>query len=189
MLLAWSAWLLALLASLGCGPYPQLQYQPYSPARGPQALAPVPSGTPGLVHLPPVEEQIWRYTNEIRRRSGCPPLAQEATLTSIARAYSDDMLRRRYFSHTNPEGLTIKERLMPYFPGRLRGMGENIWESANLWPANSDALARFIMHSWMTSADHRENILTAAYTHVGVGVSAMGREIRATQVFADFRRR
>ncbi len=41
------------------------------------------------------------------------------------------------------------------------------------------------MNSWMSSPGHRENILGADYTHLGVGGTAVGLEIRATQVFAN----
>jgi uncharacterized protein YkwD len=188
--MAWAAWLTALMAPLGCGQYPPLPYQaqPYSgqqypppSAWGPRAQAPA--------HLPDVEEWIWRFTNDIRRRSGLPPLAQEGTLSAVAQAYSDDMLRRRFFSHTNPEGLSVRDRLSPYFSGSIRSLGENIWEGSNLSAANREALARYIMNSWMSSPGHRENILGADYTHLGVGVTAMGWEIRATQDFANLQGR
>ena len=190
--LAWAAWLTALLAPLGCGPYPPRPYQgqsysgqqyPPPSAWGPRVPAPAPG------HLQDVEEWIWRFTNDIRRRSGLPPLAKEGTLSAVAQAYSDDMLRRGFFSHTNPEGLTVRDRLSPYFSGSIRSLGENIWEGSNLSAANREALARYIMNSWMSSSGHRENILGADYTHLGVGVTAVGREIRATQDFANLQGR
>jgi uncharacterized protein YkwD len=188
--MAWAAWLTVLMAPLGCEqfplppyqgqPYPVQQYPPPS-AWGPRAPAPA--------HLQDVEDRIWRFTNEIRGRSGFPPLAKEGTLSAVAQAYSDDMLRRGFFSHTNPEGLTVKDRLSPYFSGSIRSLGENIWEGSNVSAANREALARKIMNSWMSSSGHRENILGADYTHLGVGVTAVGREIRATQVFANLQGR
>ncbi len=188
--MAWAAWLTVLMAPLGCEPYPPLPYQgqPY-----PQQQYPPPSSwgprAPAPAHLQDVEEWIFYFTNEIRRRSGLRPLAQEGTLSAIAQAYSNDMLRRGFFSHTNPEGLTVKERLSPYFSGSIRSWGENIWEGSNLSVANREALARYIMNSWMSSSGHRENILDADYTHLGVGVTAVGREIRATQDFANLQGR
>ncbi len=188
--MVWAAWLTALMAPLGCEPYPPLPYQgqPY-----PQQQYPPPSSwgprAPAPEHLQDVEEWIFRFTNEVRRRSGLRPLAQEGTLSAIARAYSDDMLRRGFFSHTNPEGLTVRDRLSPYFSGSIRTLGENIWEGSNLSAANREALARYIMNSWMSSSGHRENILDADYTHLGVGVTAVGREIRATQDFANLQGR
>jgi uncharacterized protein YkwD len=98
------------------------------------------------------------------------------------------MLSRRFFSHTNPEGLTAGERLKPFYSGPVYGWGENIWEGSNLSTADHEALARRIMDSWMSSSGHRQNILSPDYTHLGVGVATSGREIRATQLFARLRR-
>ena len=190
--IVWAAWLTALMGPLGCQPYPQQPYQgqpypgqQYQPPSswGPRAQAPAPA------HLNDVAEWIGRFTNEIRQRSSLPPLAKDGNLSTVAQGYSDDMLRRGFFSHTNPEGLTVKDRLSPYFSGSLRSWGENIWEGSNISAANSEALARYIMDSWMSSPGHRENILSADYTHLGVGVTAVGREIRATQVFANLQGR
>ncbi len=196
--------LAALLALLGCDPtqlfpyqgqpYPGPQYQPQPqpygpppPGYGPQAMPPAPYRGRGPLHLQDVEARIWGLTNEIRQQYGVPPLAWEGPLTGVAQAYSDDMLVRRFFGHTNPEGLTAGDRLKPYYQGPVRGWGENIWEGSNLSPANPESLARFIMNSWMSSPGHRENILSPRYTHLGVGVAANGGDIRATQLFANLR--
>lgn len=188
-----TASLALLIVPLGCQmqtyqaqSYPVQQYPP--PYRGPQAMAPAPPGLPGTVHLQEVSELIWRFTNEIRRRYGLAALGQEATLSTVAQAYSDDMLRRRFFSHINPEGLTAGDRLRPFFSGPIRGLGENIWEGSNMSSANREALARLIMDSWMSSSGHRQNILSPDFTHLGVGLAASGREIRATQLFANLQR-
>ena len=91
------------------------------------------------------------------------------------------MLNRNYFSHTDPEGRTLKERL----PANLatRQGGENIWTGRGYDPRQIRKLAEKIMDGWMKSAGHRENILNPGYTHLGVGVMAKNQEIKATQVF------
>jgi uncharacterized protein YkwD len=184
---------LALTTSLalvwaGCGPFPlhPCQAQP-SPPPGtwvPQAPAPMQLRSQGMVTLRDVEYRIWRLTNDVRRQYGLPPVSQEGALSRVSRTYCDDMLRRHFFSHTNPEGLTAQERLRAFYSGPIYGWGENIWEGSNMSAADSEALARTIMNSWMSSPGHRENILSPDYTHLGVGVVASGREIRTTQLFA-----
>ena len=172
----------------GCGPYPlppyQAQLYPALPAWGPQAGAPAPPGTLGSRCLPGVEDRVLRLTNDLRRQSGFPPLRREGALTGVCEAYCVDMLRRRFFGHTNPDGLTAAERLRSCYPGPIYGWGENLWEGANLPAADNQALAQSIMNSWMSSPEHRRNILDPAYTHLGVGVAAAGGEIRAAQLFA-----
>ena len=46
-------------------------------------------------------------------------------------------------------------------------------------------MARVIVDSWMTSPGHRANLLNPDYTHLGVGVSVLGKDIRATQNFVQ----
>ena len=45
--------------------------------------------------------------------------------------------------------------------------------------------AAIIMATLMASPGHRQNLLEPQYTHLGVGVSARGQEVRATQVFGQ----
>jgi uncharacterized protein YkwD len=136
------------------------------------------------VHLSEVEERIWRLTNDVRRQHGLSSLSRQKNLAAVSQAYSTDMLVRRFFSHTDPEGLDAGDRLKPVYSGPVYAWGENIWEGSNISTGDPDGLARLIMDSWMSSPGHRENILNPKYTHVGIGVAASGREIKATQLFA-----
>ncbi len=133
------------------------------------------------VNLPGVEAAIVTMTNDIRRRHGLPVLLEDEVCREAARRHSADMLNRHYFSHADPEGRTLKERL----PANLaaRSWGENIWTGNGYDPRQVYSLARKIMAGWMDSPGHRENILGPGYTHLGVGVMAKNREIDATQVF------
>jgi uncharacterized protein YkwD len=131
--------------------------------------------------LPGVEAAIVAMTNDIRRRHGLPVLLEDGHCRDAARGHSADMLNRHYFSHADPEGRTLKERL----PANLgaRRWGENIWTGSGYDPRQVHSLARMIMTGWMNSPGHRENILTPGNTHLGVGVMAKNAEIKATQVF------
>jgi uncharacterized protein YkwD len=136
------------------------------------------------VHLSNVEDRIWRLTNDVRRQHGLSSLSRQKALAAVSQAYSTDMLVRRFFSHTNPEGLDAGDRLKPLYSGPIYAWAENIWEGSNISTADPDRLAHTIMDSWMSSPGHRENILNPKYTHLGIGVAASGREVRATQLFA-----
>jgi uncharacterized protein YkwD len=142
-------------------------------------IQPAPRGIP--VNLAGVEAAVVEMTNDIRRRHGLPVLLIDGICRDAARGHSADMLNRHYFSHTDPEGRTLKERL----PGNLaaRQWGENIWTGSGYDPRQVRYLAQMIMNGWMNSQGHRENILAPGYTHLGVGVMAKNREIKATQVF------
>jgi uncharacterized protein YkwD len=142
-------------------------------------LQPATRGIP--VNLPGVEAALVDLTNDIRRRNGLSVLRVDGTCRDAARGHSADMLNRNYFSHTDPEGRTLKERL----PATLdpRQWAENIWTGRGYDPRQVYYLAQKIMDGWMKSPGHRENILTPGYTHIGVGVMAKNQEIKATQVF------
>ena len=75
-----------------------------------------------------------------------------------------DMARRRYFSHTTPDGITFAQRIRAqgYTGSRI---GENI--------AAGYPTASAVMTAWMKSPGHRANILNCRYTVIGVG-SAIG---------------
>ena len=147
--------------------YPSGQFQP---------------ATRGLpVNLTGVEAAIVEMTNEIRRRYGFPVFLEDEVCRDAARGHSADMLNRNYFSHTDPQGRTLKERLPANFAARQ--WAENIWTGKGYDPRQVRYLAQVIMAGWMNSQGHRENILAPGYTHLGVGVMAKNQEITATQVF------
>ena len=145
----------------------------------PEAVLP----PPGVKHLPKVEDLIFELTNQARRAHGLPPFNRDAELTQAARAFSDDMLVRRFFDHTTPDGVSFDERLADRYRHRVRLMGENIWYASGYNPGKIHQVAKEIVDDWMTSPGHRENILEPRFTHLGVGVSARNGTIRATQEF------
>lgn len=135
-----------------------------------------------------LERQIFRLTNEVRRRHGVPSLTWESSLRKVARAHSADMLRRNYFSHLSPTGQTPHQRICAGYPFPLSMSGENIWSGTGHQARDPSRLARLIVNNWMSSAGHRENLLNPKFTDIGVGVAAQGRDIRATQVFVRTRK-
>ena len=140
-------------------------------------------GTARPVYLKEVERRIYQLTNEVRRKSHLPPLDRDDTLVATARAHSNDMLLRNFFNHVNPDGKAPQDRIAPAYSRTLARSGENIWSGHGFDYAESKLLARVIVDSWITSPGHRANLLNPDYTHLGVGVSVLGKEIRATQNF------
>lgn len=148
-------------------------------------VAAPPSGD-AVKAFPEVERRVFELTNEERERRGLAPLEREATLAAAGREHSSDMLRRYYFNHVAPGGETPADRIHRADRRLVGTTGENIWMGGGYDPSDAMGVARAIMSSWMNSAGHRENIL-GDFTHLGVGVVAEGREIRATQAFARAR--
>jgi uncharacterized protein YkwD len=169
----WIAGLLALMAALA-SVWGGLAYG----GRNPLA-----SAAREYQQLKAVEQAIFRLTNEARRQNGLPPLERDRDLFRVAWFTSVDMLHRQFFSHVNPDGATPKDRVQARYTAEVLMVGENIWSGTGSGHLEATPLPRLIVDSWMSSPSHRKNILEPSYTHLGVGVAATGKDVRATQVF------
>ena len=138
---------------------------------------------PGIRYLEQVEDLVFEMTNQARRAKGVAPLIKDAELRNVARAYSNDMLVRRFFEHTTPDGVDFAERIVQQYSHRVKFVGENIWYASGYYPGNLHSMAKEIVDDWLTSPGHRDNLLDPQFTHLGVGVSARQHTIRATQEF------
>ena len=172
--------LVAVLFAVSLLAIPRLN-QAFTPpvVQRPEAVLP----PPGVKHLPKVEDLVFEMTNQARQAKGLPPFIQDVELTQVARAFSDDMLVRRFFDHTTPDGVSFDERIADRYRHRVRLMGENIWYASGYNVAKIQQVAKEIVDDWMSSPGHRDNILDPRFTHLGVGVSARNHTIRATQEF------
>ncbi|MFE3602753.1 CAP domain-containing protein [Streptomyces sp. NPDC059096] len=104
---------------------------------------------------------VLSLVNQERAKVGCAALKADASLNALAQAFSDDMAKRGFFDHTDPDGDTPWDRAEQAGVKNLGG--ENI--------ARGQATAEAVMDSWMNSEGHRANILNCDYTRLGVGVN------------------
>ncbi len=107
------------------------------------------------------ERQILDITNAYRVRHNVATLQEDEKIEVVARTHSQDMAERSFFDHTNPDGLSPFQR-MAAAGITYRAAGENI--AAGYY----NAIA--VHDGWVNSAGHRQNILSAAYERLGVGV-------------------
>jgi uncharacterized protein YkwD len=138
---------------------------------------------PGVKYLEKVEDLVFELTNQHRRAKGVAPLSKDDELREVARAYSNDMLVRRFFDHTTPDGVSFHERIASNYHHWVRSIGENIWSAWGYKPSNALSLAKEIVDDWLSSPGHRAILLDPDFTHLGVGVSARNGTILATQEF------
>ncbi len=125
-----------------------------------------------------IESEEFALTNQARVSSGLPALQCDLALADVARAHSEDMARRNFFSHTNPEGEQPWDRMRRQGIADFSTAGENI---AYGYSSPSE------VHSvWMNSSGHRANILSRNYTHIGVGAYNDNGTLYWTQVFAAY---
>ncbi|HZH26824.1 MAG TPA: CAP domain-containing protein [Azospirillaceae bacterium] len=133
-----------------------------------------------------VERDILRLTNEERRRHGLSDLAWDDMLADTARAHARDMLRRRYFAHGTPEGLSPHDRITGANRSLvLASTAENLYGAEGPWREAVSDLAVEAVQGWMDSPGHRANILKPDLSHLGVGMALDGDRVNIAQNFAD----
>jgi hypothetical protein len=104
---------------------------------------------------------VISLVNQERAEANLAPLAENTKLSAAARAKANDMIKRDYFAHTSPAGVTpwqwIKQAGYRY-----KTAGENL--AVNYTSAKEQHKA------WMKSPTHRANILNPKYQEIGVAV-------------------
>jgi uncharacterized protein YkwD len=105
----------------------------------------------------------------MRVQNGQQPLIDNGKLDAAARQHSEDMVGNDYFGHTTPTGATVEARILAtgyVSPGDSYELGENI-DCAGLTLATPSAT----VNGWMSSPDHRANILNGDFRESGIGVA------------------
>ncbi|MBI2019918.1 CvpA family protein [Candidatus Daviesbacteria bacterium] len=122
------------------------------------------------------ERAMIDLVNQERTSRGLRALTFDANLREVARAHSEDMFKRGYFSHYSPEGETVADRASKVGIDFLV-IGENLAYAPNLELAH---------RGLMNSEGHRANILSADYGKIGIGVMDGGVYGKMyTQVFSN----
>ena len=130
------------------------------------------------VDVTAAELQLIDLLNADRTAAGLQPLSTDPRLMDVARWRSEDMVARNFFSHDLGGfnvGRLLRERQIPF-----NLAGENI-VSNTFDDSTTVATAQVEL---MKSQDHRQNVLSADFNLVGVGV-AVGPNRRTvyTQIF------
>lgn len=112
-----------------------------------------------------IEQEVLNLTNIERQKAGLAPLAIDDKLMNSAREKTKDMSKNNYFSHTSPTYGSPFDQ-MKAFGVTYRSAAENI--------ASGQRSAEEVVRAWMNSPGHRQNILTANFTHIGIGYDASG---------------
>jgi uncharacterized protein YkwD len=102
------------------------------------------------------------------------PLLEDKGLAIVALAHSRDMFERTYFSHSSPEGKTMKDRLESAHISFMSA-AENLAFAPDITTAHAGL---------MNSIHHKAAILDPTFTRVGVGVVDSGSVgIMVTELF------
>lgn len=120
---------------------------------------------PNIDSTKSIEQQVIDLTNQQRVNNGLKPLTVDWEVSRVARYKSVDMRDKNYFSHESPT-YGSPFTMLTNFGISYRSAGENI--------AAGQRTAQEVVTAWMNSAGHRQNILNASYTHIGVGYASGG---------------
>jgi uncharacterized YkwD family protein len=146
------------------------------PTQAPSATqAPAPGDDYTTQSVSAQEQKMVNLLNQDRKNNGRTALTLDPELCRIARIKSADMRDNRYFAHESPTYGRVGE-MLKRFGYAYSAAGENIAHHANVDKAQA---------AFMSSQGHRANILSTAWTKVGVGiVTDANGYIYATQIFA-----
>ncbi len=111
-----------------------------------------------------MEVQIYQEVNRVRGAAGIPPLAWNEALAGEAKRHASNMAQMGFFSHHDPSRGELADRLSAAGIVWSR-CAENLYEEKGV----SDP-ARRAVSMWLSSVNHRKNILDATLSECGVGV-------------------
>ena len=163
--------------------------QPQKPGKGPRRHRGCvnANATAGQVSTKALAHTTLCLLNATRKAHHLRGFRLSADLSRAAGLHARDMVRRRYFSHTEPDGANVVDRILHsgYLGryGRWR-IGENLG-----WGWGKGATPRAIVTAWMRSLGHRRNILNRKFHDIGVAVvagSPRGKRKRSITYVIDF---
>ena len=108
-----------------------------------------------------IVNDVVKYTNEFRTEVGQAPLTLDETLTKAAMVRAIEMAYSDKFSHERPDG-NMCYYIMRDFGQDIYGVGENI--------ASRQRNAKEVSYARKGSQGHYENMISASFTRIGVGV-------------------
>jgi uncharacterized protein YkwD len=144
-------------------------------------------GNQSKASIPSLENYVLSMINADRQKNGVRPVASSPALCSLARAYAEDMSRRAFKGHIDPEGRNPNQRAQA--AGIKVGVSENIawcFGKPTMEDNASTCEANMMNEPANDPANHRGNILNPNHVVVGVGVTiSTGNEIIIVQEFAN----
>lgn len=110
------------------------------------------------------EQKMFTLVNQERVKAGLPVLVLDERLAAVGRSHAEDMFKRGYFAHENPDGQSPFDR-MAAAGVSFQSAGENIAYAPSVELAHNGL---------MRSPGHRANILNKEYGRVGYGIIDAG---------------
>jgi uncharacterized protein YkwD len=137
------------------------------------AVTPTPpvAASPGAAHaqagssMSSLEFGVLEQLNAIRRLHNLVPLTVNRALDASAEQHSREMALKGYFEHTSADGTVFWKRIQHWYGSTGYGywsVGENLlWSSPDVDPVQA-------LRMWMSSPEHRANILNGHWRQIGI---------------------
>jgi uncharacterized protein YkwD len=119
---------------------------------------------PTLEEANEIERHAFEATNRVRLINGLTPFVWDSELCLMARAHSENMGRHNFFSHVAPDGQRLRDRARAVGIQHFTLIGENI-----AYNVGYDDPGAFAVQRWMSSPEHRANILDSNFKAMAVG--------------------
>jgi uncharacterized protein YkwD len=161
---------------------PQQAAPPASGVERPAPLPPAPTATPAPPPPPPapagldtrpmdgLSQALFDATNRRRVASGLSPLRLNLALVGIARIRSNEMAQYNYFAHESPVTGHTAFSLMDLYGVPYAWAGENLAKNNY----NDTETVGVADQALWDSQGHRDNILGAHYTDMGIALAVDG---------------
>jgi uncharacterized protein YkwD len=130
-----------------------------------------------------LEDALHQEVNDVRARKHLIRLERMPDLDAVARAHSQDMVRRRYLAHASPEGDIAVDRL---HAARIAGFS---LAAENIGSTDRSDPNREILTGWIQSPIHRKNLFAPPFNATGIGIArAQNGALVYTQVYVTYPR-
>ncbi len=128
-----------------------------------------------------LEQMIFLEINQKRAENGLTALVWDEEVAKVARLHSANMAKYNFFSHTGLDGLRVDSRARAVGVSKWHAIGENIAYNRGFKEPDTTAVT-----GWLSSASHRENLLSSVWRKTGIGVvGTSDGTYYVTQVFID----
>jgi uncharacterized protein YkwD len=133
-------------------------------------LVPAAAYAQSVDNIETLRERSLALVNEERSARGLGTLQLEEDLNEAALAHAEDMLDRRYFAHTSPEGENVLDRYLEAGGDEGRVVRENMSQCEGCRERPDIAAVEQMHEGWMNSPGHRANILAEGLNGFGFAV-------------------
>ena len=114
-----------------------------------------------------IVDRALKHLNQQRAMNGAAPLTLNTRLSDAAQKHAEDMSRRDFLDHRSPDGRGLQDRVASAgYP--WRAIAENL--------AAGQSTPESAVQSWMTSPNHRDNMLNRDFLEAGIGYAVPSGE-------------